>query len=246
MKRLILASALMLATGSALAAEKSSVNLSNEDAKVGYSIGFKSGKTLNQRLKTLDVDAFVAGFRDAYADKAGALTEEQIQATLTAFEQKLMEQAKADYMKAQEENNRKATAFLTENGQKADVKTTASGLQYKVLTEGTGAKPKTTDTVKVHYEGRLIDGSIFDSSVKRGEPVSFPLNQVISGWTEGLQLMSVGSKYQFTIPPTLGYGSDGNGPIPPNSVLVFDVELLSIEKAGASATPAAAGGKKKK
>jgi FKBP-type peptidyl-prolyl cis-trans isomerase len=108
---------------------------------------------------------------------------------------------------------------------------TASGLQYKVLAEGSGDSPKATDTVKVHYEGRLISGDVFDSSIARGEPVSFPLNGVIPGWSEGVQLMKVGSKFQFTIPSALAYGPAGTGPIPPNSVLVFDVELLEINPA---------------
>lgn len=124
----------------------------------------------------------------------------------------------------------KAAAFLAENAKKAGVKTTASGLQYEVITEGKGARPKATDQVKVHYEGKLVDGTVFDSSVKRGEPVTFPLNQVIPGWTEGVQLMTVGSKYRLVIPAALGYGEQGAGPIPPNAVLVFEVELLDIVK----------------
>jgi hypothetical protein len=124
----------------------------------------------------------------------------------------------------------KVRAFLAENGKKAGVTTTASGLQYEVLKQGTGAKPAATDTVKVHYEGKLLDGTVFDSSVQRGEPVSFPLNRVIPGWTEGVQLMTVGSKYKFVIPSELAYGDQGAGPIPPHSVLQFEVELLSIEK----------------
>jgi FKBP-type peptidyl-prolyl cis-trans isomerase len=104
-------------------------------------------------------------------------------------------------------------------------------LQYQVIKEGTGAKPVATDTVKVHYEGKLVDGTVFDSSIKRGEPVSFPLNQVIAGWTEGVQLMTVGSKYKFVIPANLAYGEQGGGPIPANSVLTFEVELLEINPA---------------
>jgi len=119
--------------------------------------------------------------------------------------------------------------FLAENAKKAGVKTTATGLQYEVITEGKGAKPLATSTVKVHYEGKLIDGKVFDSSIQRGEPISFPLNGVIPGWTEGVQLMSVGSKYRFTIPSKLAYGEQGAGPIPPNSVLVFEVELLDVK-----------------
>jgi len=122
-------------------------------------------------------------------------------------------------------------AFLKANKEKPNVKTTASGLQYEVITEGTGASPSRTDTVAVHYEGRLIDGTVFDSSVARGQPAIFALDQVIPGWTEGVQLMKTGSKYRFTIPSELGYGARGapGGAIPPNAVLVFDVELLGVK-----------------
>jgi FKBP-type peptidyl-prolyl cis-trans isomerase len=132
--------------------------------------------------------------------------------------------------KASTEAQEKGVAFMIENGKKAGVTTTASGLQYEVLKQGSGAKPAATDTVKVHYEGKLLDGSVFDSSIQRGEPVSFPLNRVIAGWTEGVQLMPVGSKFKFTIPAALAYGDQGAGPIPPHSVLQFDVELLEIVK----------------
>ena len=125
----------------------------------------------------------------------------------------------------------KGEAFLKENAKKEGVKTTASGLQYKVLKEGEGKSPKATDTVKVHYKGTLIDGTEFDSSYKRGEPIEFPLNGVIPGWTEGVQLMKEGAKYQFTIPSKIGYGERGTpgGPIPPNATLIFEVELIQVK-----------------
>ena len=125
-----------------------------------------------------------------------------------------------------------AKTFLATNGKAAGVVTLPSGLQYKIVQSGpaTGLKPHTGDEVKVHYEGKLLDGSVFDSSIQRGEPVSFPLNRVIPGWTEGVQLMPVGSKFKFTIPAALAYGDQGAGPIPPHSVLQFDVELLEIVK----------------
>jgi FKBP-type peptidyl-prolyl cis-trans isomerase len=142
----------------------------------------------------------------------------------------MKKEAEEKQKKALTENVTKGATYLAENAKKAGVKVTASGLQYEVITEGKGAKPKATDTVKVHYEGKLLDGTVFDSSIKRKEPVSFPLNQVIAGWTEGVQLMSVGSKYKFTIPSNLAYGEQGSGPITPNSVLVFEVELIEIVK----------------
>ena len=152
-----------------------------------------------------------------------------------------MQKVLMDYQKEQEEkfvkemqtkageNKTKGAAFLAENGKKAGVKTTASGLQYKVITEGKGKMPKATDVVEVNYEGKLLDGKVFDSSYERGEPIEFPLNQVIAGWTEGLQLMKEGGKYEFYIPSDIAYGEAGNSGIEPNSTLIFTVELLKVK-----------------
>jgi FKBP-type peptidyl-prolyl cis-trans isomerase FklB len=235
MKRLILACALLATAGVAAAAGPAAVSLSNEDAKVGYSYGFLLAKSFMQNVPALNVDAFAVGFRDAYSGKTGALTEAQMKATLSAFQDKMKAEAVAKQKKVAEENAKKGADFLAANAKKPGVKVTASGLQYEVLTAGKGgAKPVPTDKVKVNYEGRLIDGTVFDSSIQRGEPASFELDQVIPGWTEGLQLMSVGSKFRLTLPAAMAYGEQAAGPIPPNSVLVFEVELLDILKPDAS------------
>lgn len=235
MKRQFKLAGVAIAVAAALAAcnksdEAKTPKLETEDAKAAYSIGYMTGKSLEGQIPKLDLDNYAAGLRDAYAKKPGALNAEQMKATLMAFEVRMKAEAEERMKKASSENIAKGEKFLAENAKKTGVKTTASGLQYEVLTEGKGPKPLATDQVKVHYEGKLLDGTVFDSSIKRGEPVTFPLNQVIPGWTEGVQLMPVGSKYRLTIPAKLGYGENGSGPIPPNSVLVFEVELLDIVK----------------
>lgn len=236
MKRLLLATAL-LASLPVLAAEKPAkpaqsatpaVSLAKDDDKAAYSIGYFTGKANAQHLETLNVDAYVAGFRAAYGNGTPALTEDEMKNTLEAFKQRLQSEAYARSQKEAADNLEKSRAFLAENAKKPGVTTTASGVQYEVITQGTGAKPKASDTVTVHYQGTLTDGSVFDSSVQRGEPASFRLDQVISGWTEALQLMPVGSKYRLTLPPDMAYGEEGAGPIPANSVLIFEVELLNI------------------
>ena len=238
MKRVLLATA-VLASLPAIAAAKpadkpaapaapAAVSLAKEEDRAAYSIGYFTGKANVQHLESLNVDAYVAGFRDAYGKGTPAMTEDEMKSTLEAFKQRLQAEAYAKSQKEAADNLEKARGFLAENAKKPGVTTTASGLQYEVLTQGTGAKPKASDTVKVHYQGTLTDGSVFDSSVQRGEPASFRLDQVIPGWTEALQLMPVGSKYRLTLPPALAYGDQGAGPIPANAVLVFEVELLDI------------------
>jgi len=259
MKRTLIAAALLASLPVfAVAADKkpatppataSTPAFANEDTKAAYSIGFLSGKSHAQHLTTLDVESYVAGFRDAYAKTQPRLTEDEMKTTLEAFRTRLQAEAMAKAAREASENKAKSATFLASNAKKTGVTTTASGLQYEVLTQGNGPKPKASDMVKVHYHGTLIDGSVFDSSVDRGEPTTFQLDQVIPGWTEGLQLMHTGSKYRFTLPPELAYGEQGAGPIGANAVLVFDVELLSIEKpaaeqATAEAKPAAKSKKK--
>ena len=178
----------------------------------------------------IDQKALTQGLADALAGKP-ALDPSEVQSTLMKFQQEMMSKQQAKMQVEGEKNLKDGDAFLAANAKKDGIKTTASGLQYKVVKSGTGASPTAADTVKVNYEGTLIDGTVFDSSIKRGEPASFPVNRVIPGWTEALQLMKVGDKWKVFIPAKLAYGERSPSPtIPPNSTLIFDVELLSIEK----------------
>ena len=195
-----------------------------------YGIGFNMGKQLAGAPFKLDVDRIVQGLRDANAGKPSAVPEAQVRAALDDLQQQAGAAGEVKAREAGDVNVRAGDVFRAENGKKAGVRTTASGLQIETLTAGTGATPAPADRVKVHYTGTLIDGTKFDSSVDRGEPITFALTGVIKGWGEGLQLMKVGEKARLVIPPSLGYGPSGTGPIPPNATLVFEVQLLSIEK----------------
>jgi FKBP-type peptidyl-prolyl cis-trans isomerase len=204
-------------------------DLSTAEQKAGYSIGVNIGSNLaGQGLAAdLDVGALLMGIQDGISGEL-KMDEQAIMAAIQEFS--TLQQAKADALVA--EQAQAGRDFLAQNSTQPGVMTTASGLQYLVLSEGAdagAAKPAETDTVNVHYHGTLIDGTVFDSSVERNEPISFPLNGVIPGWTEGLQLMKVGDKFRFFIPSDLAYGENGAGPIAPNSTLIFDVELLGIE-----------------
>jgi FKBP-type peptidyl-prolyl cis-trans isomerase FklB len=199
------------------------------EERASYALGFSAGQQLSSQASDLDVDQLVAGIRDAFAGSEGQMTAEEIQSAMTEYQQAMM--AAEDERRNAEATENKAAgdAFLADNADKPGIMVTDSGLQYEVLEEGTGASPLATDQVTVHYEGRLIDGTVFDSSIEKGEPVTFPLNRVIPGWSEGVQLMKVGAKYRFYIPGELGYGmTPPPGDIGPNATLVFDVELLAI------------------
>jgi len=201
------------------------ISLDNEIDSVSYSLGVSAGSYyLKQGFDTINTEAFYLGFKSAIKKLDLQCSEEESNAILQAFFQKASE-SKYDDVKKEGED------FLKENAEKEGVVTLPSGLQYKIITEGTGAKPQLTDKVKVHYHGTLINGTVFDSSVDRGEPISFPVTQVIKGWTEALQLMPVGSKWKSAIPYDLAYGERGAGQqIGPFSTLIFQVELLDIEK----------------
>jgi FKBP-type peptidyl-prolyl cis-trans isomerase len=192
-------------------------------ADVGYAFGVLIGNNLKSTSVEIDYNAFLKGMKDA-ASKAGP------KVTLEKANETAQGALAAASEKKAKENIAAEAKYLAENGKKAGVVTTPSGLEYEVITKGTGAQPKATDTVKVDYVGKLLDGTTFDSSIARGQPALIPLDQVIPGWAEGLQLMNVGSKYKLTIPSALAYGPQGAGQtIPPNSTIVFEVTLLGIE-----------------
>ena len=199
--------------------------------KLSYALGLGIGQQLKQMgLKdALKIEDFSQSIMDVLNDAQLKMSHSEGQALLNEFFQKLEEQQKAQAAEAGKAAKEEGEKFLKENGNKAGVVTTASGLQYEVLTEGSGKKPKATDKVRCHYEGRLLDGTVFDSSYKRNEPADFGLQQVIAGWTEGVQLMAEGAKYRFYIPYMLAYGEGGAGAsIPPFATLVFDVELIKV------------------
>src|SRR6266536_2476685 len=235
MKRFILIFAAFLLT-LPLFAQKKSPPLKDQKDKVSYSIGLNIGSILALQNVEINADALSAGIKDAIAGKP-QLTQDQVKEVMTTFEKDMQSKQKA----AGEKNAAEGTKFLEENKKKEGVKMTSSGMQYKVVKEGTGAQPKATDTVTVNYRGTLINGKEFDSSYKRGQPATFPLNGVIKGWTEGLQLMKTGSKYQVFVPPNLAYGDRNVGPdIAPNSTLIFEVELLGVKPPQSAASPAPA------
>ncbi|PQO25418.1 hypothetical protein C5Y96_24055 [Blastopirellula marina] len=223
MIRSLCAIAMVLVAHAAFAQE---IKLESTEQKASYAIGRNIANEIANPDVPFDVDALVAGFRDGLTGAESKLTEEQVGAALQAFQALVQTQMQ----KKAEMAAKAGTEYLADNAKKEGVKTTKSGLQYEVVKEGTGATPKLTDTVVCHYKGTLIDGTEFDSSYKRGEPAQFPVNGVIEGWTEALQLMKVGGKWKLYIPADLAYGPQGRPGIPPNAVLLFDIELLDIAK----------------
>ncbi len=222
----------------AVEAEPKAPVLDTEVQKQAYGLGASIGMYMQRNLEehdklglALDKELIVRGFVDSIEGKA-VIEKEEIQALLMNLDATMKEKQQAAAVAASEASLAEGAKFLEDNAKKEGVQVTESGIQYSVLTAGEGDKPAATDTVKVHYKGTLLNGDEFDSSYKRGEPAVFPLNRVIKGWTEGVQLMPVGAKYKFTIPSDLAYGPNGNPPsIPGNSVLQFEIELLEIQKA---------------
>lgn len=229
MKKMLLAAAVLSASTLTHAAEPVK-SLDTDEQKVSYSFGLIFGKRMTNDLPTLDLDVFVQGLKDGFKGDPALLTDAQIEATLKKFQDSQQQEQLQKFEQTAEKNKAAGEAFLANNKNKEGVVTLANGLQYKVVKAGSGEKPTAESVVKVHYSGSLIDGTVFDSSIERGEPVSFPVNGVIPGWTQALQLMQVGSKWNLYIPSDLAYGPGGNRNIGPNETLLFEVELLEIQK----------------
>jgi FKBP-type peptidyl-prolyl cis-trans isomerase FklB len=240
MKRfIVIVSASLLAFP--LLGQDKSPQLKDQRDKVSYSIGMQIGFNLGRQKVDVNPDILAAGIKDAIAGKP-QLTTDQVKDIMAQFEKDMEQKQK----QLGEKNKADGAKFLEENKKKTGVKTTASGLEYKVEKEGTGPQPKPTDMVTVNYRGTLIDGTEFDSSYKRGQPATFPVNGVIKGWTEALQLMKKGAKYQLFIPANLAYGERAMGPdIGPNSMLIFDVDLVDVKPPPTPAPAAAQGGSPK-
>jgi FKBP-type peptidyl-prolyl cis-trans isomerase FklB len=228
-----------LLSSAAVAQEAAPPQFKTLEDKVSYIIGMQIGEDMKSNQLKVDSALVIRGLQDALAGAKPALTEAEIAATFTEFqkqqrvaqEAKLLEQ-NPDLKAAAEKNTAEAAAFLAENGKKEGVVTLPSGLQYKVVKAGAGQIPKAADTVQTHYRGRLIDGTVFDSSYDRGQPAMFGVTQVIPGWTEALQKMKVGDKWELYIPGNLAYGLRGSPPaIGPNALLIFDIELIAVEAA---------------
>lgn len=227
--RLAIIVCMIFAASPVLASEK--LELKTEKEKASYAIGFDMGSSLKKNDLDIDADVLGKAIKDVLSGSKTLMTEQEVKTTLMALQKDMQAKQQAKTKSLGEKNKKEGEVFLAQNKTKKGVKTLESGLQYKVLTAGKGKSPKASDTVTVNYRGTLIDGTEFDSSYKRGQPASFPVGGVIKGWTEALQLMKEGSKWQLFIPADLAYGESGTpgGPVGPNAVLLFEVELLSIK-----------------
>ncbi len=235
---------LMLASFGCKKMEEQKKPLSKEDLKtqidkVSYGIGMDMGRNFKRSEMDINAELFMKGLKDGLKGTDFLMTDEEFKTTMQAFQQEMMTKQQEKMKKEAEAEKVKGKAWLDENAKKEGVKVLPSGLQYKVIKEGTGEQPQPEDTVEVNYVGTLTDGTEFDSSIKRGQPAKFQLNRVIKGWTEGVGLMKKGAKYQLFIPSDLAYGDRAAGDkIKPGSTLVFEVDLLNIEKAPAGDKPA--------
>jgi FKBP-type peptidyl-prolyl cis-trans isomerase len=229
--RILLMVAAFVVAATSCTAQQGKTNLKTDEAKFGYALGFGYGEYLKQQsLDSLDIDAFIAGLIAGQKGDSSRVSEEDRERVFVAMTERIQVKMREKQREEMRASNDPKQAWLDENGKREGVVTTASGLQYEVITMGDGPKPAATDNVTVHYVGTLTNGTEFDSSLRRNEPITFPLNGVIAGWTEGVQLMPVGSKFKFYIPGYLGYGARGAGElIGPNETLVFEVELLDIQ-----------------
>lgn len=210
--------------------ESDNLELTTDTQKASYSIGLDIGRNITQQGLELDTDALLSGISDALSGAEPKMSPEEIQTVMMQFQQEMQAKQAAAYEAQSADNMAKGEAFLAEVSSQESVVTLASGLRYKVIKEGTGASPRATDTVAVHYRGTLVDGTEFDSSFKRGQPATFQVDGVIKGWAEALQLMKVGGKWELYIPAELAYGERGAGQrIGPNETLIFEVELIKIQ-----------------
>ncbi|MDX1630952.1 MAG: FKBP-type peptidyl-prolyl cis-trans isomerase [Thermoanaerobaculia bacterium] len=204
-------------------------SLDTDKEKRSYAVGLNMGQSMRQQGVEFDLERLFEGLEDGYLGDEPLLDQEQLQQTLAAFQEEMMAQQQERYRAQLEANTEEAEEFLAQNREREGVKVTESGLQYEILKEGTGENPGPEDRVTVHYKGTLVDGTVFDSSHERGEPATFPVGGVISGWTEALQMMKEGAHWKIYLPPSLAYGEQGAPPkIGPNQALVFEVELLEV------------------
>jgi FKBP-type peptidyl-prolyl cis-trans isomerase FklB len=203
--------------------------LTDTKDKESYSLGYQFGQSMKAQGMDLNVEIYTSGIRDALSGTNPQLSQSEMRTVVTELQKRLAASRQKEIKEMADKNLAEGKVFLEENKKKDGVVSLPSGLQYKVLTEGSGKLPKATDSVTVNYRGIMVDGTEFDNSYKRGQPVTFQVGKVIPGWTEGLQLMKEGSKWQLFIPPQLAYGDRGTGRIPPNSTLIFEVELLAVK-----------------
>ena len=227
MKKVILAGAMSLAICSSYAG----VKLDSEEAKLSYAIGSDLGRNFKAQSIKINPDIFLQGMKDSLSGNKRLMSDKETQKTLQAFQKQMLLKRLESYKKEASSNKQKGEKFLEQNKKNPGIVTTKSGLQYKVLKKGAGLSPKINDSVLVEYTGKLLNGKVFDSSVKTGKPATFQVNQVIAGWTEALQLMKPGGEWEIFVPSNLAYGPRGTGsPIGPNETLVFNIKLISIQK----------------